>query len=82
MYQSPTTHLIHEHATVIRCSFEREKINGEGRVRGAISGRHALRRPKISRVDGTHEALIQIHSYRHLPAFACRRNRRLKLGIQ
>lgn len=76
------TYVIHQDAAIIRGTFGREKINGERRVRGPVSGRHALRRPKISRVDSAHETLIQVHSYRHMAGLACRCNRRLKLGVQ
>lgn len=76
------TYVIHQDAAVIRGTFGREKINGQRRVRGPVSRRHALRRPKISRVDSAHETLIQVHSYRHMAGLACRCNRRLKLGVQ
>lgn len=52
------TYVIYQDAAVIRGTFGREKINGQRRVSRPVSGRHALRRPKISRVDGAHETLI------------------------
>lgn len=75
-------YVVYQNATIIRGAFGREKINGERGVCRAVSGRHTLRRPKISGMNSSHETLIQVHSYRHVAGLTCCCNRRLELRVQ
>lgn len=76
------SHVVDEDPAVIRGAWNRVKIYPESDVVWSISSEHAFRGPIVPRVDYPEKTLINIDPYSHVPIFAGRSDRRLKLVFQ